>query len=359
MFSAKNATLFLVTLLTFSSFTTPKSSYSAQLSQCALCHTDSIRMDELTEEAIMYGDAKAVISSQQKGSGYQVKQAPFDLYEKLLVNPDFLNSPHGQVPCHLCHQGNPNSKDPAIAHRGMLADPSMDSETTCGQCHNKITPKAVQSLHINPAPLYKTLAGRCSKEQLDGLKEKVLDQQCLTCHQGSCGACHVSRPDVTGGGLLNGHFFSKKPDFVYTCLPCHTHPTGDDFIGKKGEGDIHYRKYNMTCTGCHTGEEMHASAANSDGRYHFKKRPQCVGCHNNIEDGPIPEHVQHKNVSCAVCHAAPYQNCSSCHVGTDEDGIVYSTSSNPLKKFLIGRNPDKEGPRYVLMREIGVQRDTF
>lgn len=359
MFSAKTATLLLASLLTCSSFAIIQPGYSAELSQCALCHTDSIRMDELTEEAIMYGDDKVATSSKQKGNGYLITQAPFDLYEKMLVAPDFLTSPHGEIPCHLCHQGNPDSTDPAVAHRGMLADPSLNSETTCGQCHDEITTKAASSLHLNPAPLYKTLAARCSKEQLTRLKEKILDQQCLTCHQGSCGSCHVSRPDVTGGGLQNGHFFSKKPDFVYNCLPCHTHPTGDDFIGKKGEGDVHYRKYNMTCTDCHTREEMHASTENSDGRYHFNQRPQCVDCHKNITDGPIPEHVQHKNVSCAVCHAAPYQNCNSCHIGTDEDSVVYSISSKLLKKFIIGRNPDKEGPRYVLMREIGVQRDTF
>lgn len=359
MFSTRTTTFLFVTLLIFSFFSTPNLGYSEQLSQCALCHTDSSRMDELTEEAIIYGDDKDVTSSQQKGKGYWVQQAPFDLYEKMLVNPDFLTSTHGQIPCHLCHQGNPNSKDPSIAHRGMLADPSRNSQTTCVQCHDKIVATTQTSLHMDPAPLYKTLAARCSKEQLTGLKEKVLERQCLTCHQGSCGSCHVSRPDVTGGGLRNGHFFSKEPDFVYTCLPCHTHPTGNDFIGKKGEGDSHYRKYNMTCTACHSGEEMHATAKNSAGRYHFKKRPQCVDCHNNTQDDPIPEHVLHKDVSCAVCHAAPYQNCNSCHITTDTEGIAYSTSSKPLKKLLIGKNPDKDGPRYVLMREIGVERNTF
>ncbi len=359
MLSAKPAILFFISLLIFSAINISRVSFSEELTQCARCHTDAIRMDELTEDAITYGDDKPVVSARQKGMGYLVEQAPFDLYEKMLVAPEFLNSPHGQIPCHMCHQGNPNSKDATVAHKGMLADPSLDSEATCGQCHNEITSKAATSLHINPEPLYKTLAARCSKEQLTSLKENVLDQQCLTCHQGSCGSCHVSRPDVAGGGLQNGHFFTKKPDFIYNCLPCHTHPTSIDFIGRKGGGDIHYRKHGMICTDCHTKEEMHASTENSGGRYHLTQRPQCVDCHSEIADRPIPEHVLHKNVACAVCHAAPYQNCNSCHVGTDQDGVVYSTSTTPFKKFLIGKNPDKDGPRYVLMREIGVQRDTF
>lgn len=358
MFSTKNTAFLLISLLLFS-FMPATSINGAELSQCALCHTNPDLMDELTEEAIMYGEDEPETSSRQVGKGYGVKRAPFDLYEKILVSESFLSSPHGQIPCQLCHLGNPESSDPATAHAGMLKDPSLSSAETCGQCHEDIVSNAVNSLHINNTPLYASLEKRCSREQIDRLKEATLPGQCLSCHQGSCGSCHVSRPDISGGGLREGHLFKKKPDFIDQCLPCHTSPTGTDFIGKNGKGDVHYRKHKMTCSSCHSGSELHASAGKAQDRYHLEQRPQCIDCHSSISNGPIPEHVIHKNVSCYVCHAAPYQNCNSCHIGTDEDGISYSQSSAPTQDFKIGLNPDKNGERYVLMRTVGIHRDTF
>ncbi len=357
MLTAKTASLSLISL--FCLLLPIPLAYSAEHNQCALCHTDSERIDELTEEAISFGDDSPEISPLQQGTGYGVKQAPFDLYEKVLVSEDFLSTIHGIIPCQLCHLGNPDSSDPETAHKGMISDPSINSQDTCGQCHDDIAKTAINSLHINPAPLYATVGKRCSKEQLDTLKEAALQQQCLSCHQGSCGSCHVSRPDVSGGGLRSGHFFNKEPDFVYQCLSCHSQPTGNDFIGKNGKGDIHYRKYKMTCTSCHSSQELHASANGAATRYQLEERAQCVKCHEEVSDGPIPEHVLHKTLSCSICHAAPYQNCTSCHIGTDPDGISYSQSPPPAKGFKIGRNPDKDGPRYVLLREVGIDRDTF
>lgn len=332
---------------------------AAEGNQCALCHTDPDLIDELTEEAISYGDEVPEISPQQQGKGYGVKRAPFDLYEKVLVDESFLSSIHGQIPCQLCHLGDPKSSDPERAHKGMIKDPSLVSDQSCGQCHDGITRTAADSLHMNPGPLLRTLKKRCSKEQYDTLKDTVISEQCLSCHQGSCGSCHVSRPDVAGGGLRKGHLFQKSPDFLYQCLPCHTAPTGTDFIGKKGPGDVHYRRFQMGCSSCHSGQELHRAAGDAKDRYHLDGRPQCIDCHAGISDGPIPEHVTHKSLSCYVCHAAPYQNCTSCHLGTDEDGIPYSQSPAPTKGIKIGRNPEKTGPRYILVREVAVQRDTF
>ncbi len=331
-----------------------------EISQCALCHTDPDRIDELTEDAITFGEDGVEISDMQKGTGYGVKQAPFDLFEKVLIQEDFLETTHGQIPCQLCHMGNPDASDPDTAHRGMLSDPSLQSAQTCGQCHDDITSTAVNSLHMNPAPLYTAIQKRCNREQTDQLKKNIIDPLCLTCHQGSCGSCHVSRPDIVGGGLRFGHFFQTQPDFVFQCLSCHSHPIASDFIGKLGKGDIHYRKYGMKCTGCHSGDELHASAGNAENRYHFKQLPACTDCHTDTESSSIPEHVIHQEtVSCSVCHAAAYQNCSSCHMGTDNEGIAYSQSPRPKNGYMIGINPEKNGPRYVLLREVGIQRDSF
>ncbi|MCF8056904.1 MAG: hypothetical protein K9K37_09735 [Desulfocapsa sp.] len=359
MFSAKTAALCLIPVFCFLLLLTVPKAYSAEQSQCVLCHTDSDLIDELTEEKISFGEGLPEISPMQQGTGYGVKQSPFDLYEKVLVKKDFLSSIHGQIPCQLCHLGNPNSDDPDTAHKAMVSDPSINSQDTCGQCHDEITEPAANSLHINPAPLYTTVGKRCSKEQMATLKKGALEQQCLSCHRGSCGSCHVSIPDISGGGLRSGHLFNRKPDFVYQCLACHVRPTGDDFIGKNGKGDIHYRKFKMTCSSCHSSKELHASAKGADNRYHLEQRTQCIDCHKEVAEGPVPEHVLHKTLSCSVCHAAPYQNCSSCHIGTDEDGTPYSQSPLPSKGYKIGLNPDKNGPHYVLLREVGVGRDTF
>jgi|GEM_PF-266449 len=359
MFSKKVLALSLPAFFVFFTPCLP-TAFTEELSQCALCHVDSARIDELTEDIIIYGDDKNEISLKQSGKGYIVKQAPFDLYEKILVDESFFSSPHGQIPCNMCHLGKPDSNDPETAHEGMLRDPSFNSDTTCGQCHDEITSNTVASLHMNPAPLYSVFEKRCSKEQFNTLTETaILEQQCLTCHQGSCGSCHVSRPDIVGGGLRKGHLFQKQTEFVYGCLPCHTHPTGTDFIGRQGKGDIHYRKYNMTCSDCHSGQEMHASAVGVKDRYHFENRPSCISCHDNNSNSEIPEHVLHETVSCSVCHAAAYENCYACHIGTDNEGLIYSQSPPPVKNFKIGLNPDKTGSKYVLVREVGIHRNTF
>lgn len=358
MFSAKSSPFFLVFFLLVACLIANPLK-GAEITQCALCHIDAELMDELTEDAIMFGEDEPETSSLQQGNGYGVKKAPFDLYEKKLVDERFLNSPHGQIPCHLCHMGNPDSDDPGTAHQGLAADPSKNSSQTCGQCHEAIVLSAENSLHMNPQALFATLSKRCSPDQIAELGSSVLENQCQSCHQVTCGSCHVSRPDVSGGGLQQGHLFTKTPDPISTCMTCHTAPTGNDFIGKKGSGDIHYRKHKMGCIACHNKEELHSSAAEGDNRYHFPKKIECIDCHSNVADGPIPEHVIHTNVSCAVCHAAPYQNCNSCHIGKDTDGIVYSQSTPPFQGLRIGLNPDKKGPRYVLLREVGIHRDTY
>ncbi len=125
MFSAKSSVLFSSALLLLTSLALCPVN-AAELTQCAICHTDDELMDELTEEAIMFGEDDDEPSPMQHGNGYGVKKAPFDLYEKMLVDENFLQSPHGQIPCHLCHQGNPDSDDIAVAHEGLLSDPSLN-----------------------------------------------------------------------------------------------------------------------------------------------------------------------------------------------------------------------------------------
>ncbi|MEN8189883.1 MAG: rhodanese-like domain-containing protein [Thermodesulfobacteriota bacterium] len=334
-------------------------SQSNDINHCITCHTDEERLDELTEDAVAFGDDEET-SDLQRGHGYAVKKAPFDLYEKILVANDFLKDPHGEIPCQMCHKGNPSTDDPETAHQGLITDPSLSPQQTCGQCHEEITETAVNSLHMNPAVLFDTLGKRCSVEQVEKLSKNVIKGQCMTCHRGNCGSCHVSRPDVAGGGLRDGHRFFKQPDFIYQCFPCHTSPTGNDFIGKRGGGDVHYQKFGMRCTDCHKGDQMHSAAEKIGNRFQREGRPSCQSCHQDLKKGTIPEHEVHLDkVDCAVCHATSYQNCRSCHMGVDEDNISYSVSPPPFQGFKIGKNPDKHSARYTLFREVAVDRDAF
>jgi 3-mercaptopyruvate sulfurtransferase SseA len=335
------------------------------LSSCAICHTDDDAIDELTSAAIVDAEGPDM-SDLQLGAGCQVKQAPFDLYEKVLVDPDFLESVHGKVSCEKCHGGDPTSDDPDKAHEGMVRDPSLEnSERACGECHDRIVNTAKESLHSIADPLMNSLKERCSEEQWNKLNsDDGLKRQCLSCHNNSCGTCHVSRPDITGGGLNNGHMFQAKPDFIYQCAACHTIPIAGDFFGTYSEGDVHYRDGRMVCIDCHGGEEMHASGKKVKDRYHLPELPKCIDCHQDLEQGPIRHHEIHAGlVDCTVCHSQQYMNCATCHVGTDEDGIHYTQSMSGEKKLIIGLNADKTVPgrnhEYVLVRQVGLMPDTF
>jgi 3-mercaptopyruvate sulfurtransferase SseA len=337
---------------------------ATELTSCAKCHIDEDILDELTEEIIAEAEDPD-ISDLQAGRGCGVKQAPFDAFEKNIIDEDFLATIHGQIACNECHKGNPKGETPEEAHKGMVKDPSLDNlEAACAKCHYKITKNAGKSLHTSPETMLKLLKERSSPDQWEDMHDKATSQHCFSCHISSCGSCHVSRPDVTGGGLMNGHLFKKKPDFVYQCASCHTIPMANDYTGLLSLGDVHYRNGRMVCTDCHKANEMHASGVNVKDRYHLPEMPNCTDCHQDLEQGAIRTHGIHsETVACHVCHSQAYQNCKSCHLGTDEDDIAYSKSDNGAKYLKIGLNYDKsipgKNPDYILVRQVPVQEDTF
>ncbi len=360
-------TFFLLCLLGLFLFIAPGNTWAESLSGCATCHTDDDMIDELTEELIAQAVEPAV-SDMQEGTRCSVSKTSFDLFEKILVDPDFLETTHGKVPCQNCHKGNPDADTPAEGHKGMVKDPSIgNAAAACGPCHEEITNGAKDSFHSQPATLFASMKRRSSPEQYKMLQEKqVAEKHCMSCHQSSCGTCHVSRPDSTGGGLRKGHFFQKTPDFVYQCAPCHEEPVANDFTGVQSMGDVHYRDARMVCIDCHTGNEMHASSigVTSANRYETSQAPQCTDCHQNLEQGAIRHHGLHAGkVHCTVCHGQAYQNCSECHVGTDEYGIQYFQSNSGEKNLKIGLNTNNAAtenePEYVLVRQVPIQPDTY
>ncbi|MDP2106068.1 MAG: rhodanese-like domain-containing protein, partial [Desulfobulbaceae bacterium] len=294
--------------------------------------------------------------------GYKVKRAPFDLFENVLVKEDFLKTAHGKIACFKCHKGDPLADTPEAAHQGMITDPTLTMSTeVCGSCHQEITQTASQSLHASPNASLAALRARCSEEQWQTLNKEAIGQQCSVCHAASCGSCHVSRPRVNGGGLMAGHIFKKRPDFTYQCAACHAQPVVDDFTGKQSRGDIHYLK-GKVCVDCHGSKEVHAAAVKITNRYALPERTRCTDCHSNLAQSVTCKNELHKGtVDCAVCHSQAYENCTSCHMGVDQDKLAYSQSGNKYNGFKIGLNSsqNKDQPRFVLVRQIPIQADSF
>lgn len=289
-------------------------------------------------------------------------------HERVFVDSEFLTTTHGQIPCEDCHGGNKDALDFKKAHQGITVDPTFpDPGKTCGPCHPEITRYNRNSLHITLASYKRIIGLRINRE--GGLPEKLgpaMEEHCLGCHA-SCGQCHVSRPQSVGGGLLDGHFFQRRPPMEATCLACHGSRIGDEYFGNnKGvSGDIHFTKKRMHCVSCHVGDEMHGEAETVFGRYAVKNGPRCANCHPDAisDKSKITAHKIHKNrVSCYVCHAQPYKNCYSCHVGRDSKGLAYYQVESSKLAFKIGLNPPKDTAHpytYVTVRHIPSSPELF
>ena len=334
---------------------------AAEVERCATCHLDSDRIDDLTEDLIAERQVEET-SDLQRGEGYTVKRAPFDLFENVLIKEAFLDSPHGKIACTSCHKGNPAADTIEAAHQGMIKDPTLTGAVqVCGECHQEIAKTAAHSSHASLDTSLAALKKRCSPEQWQALNQGAIRQQCATCHESSCGSCHVSRPQVNGGGLVAGHLFQKRPDYLYQCASCHARPVVDDFTGKISLGDIHYLK-GKVCVDCHGAKEVHADVGQATSRHAHPARPRCTDCHTELAKSTVCGNEQHQGrVDCTVCHSQAYENCTSCHMGVDQDDLAYSQSGRSYKGFKIGINSGqgKGEPRFVLVRQIPVKADSF
>ena len=281
-------------------------------------------------------------------------------FEKIYINPSFLETYHGEIACEACHGGNPKDPNWQTAHKGVVKDPTFpDAKKTCGECHEDIVSTAKSSLHYTLAPFENAIKTRANKKDKETLKKTLMakDRHCNSCHS-SCGQCHVSRPNYVEGGFLAGHAFQKKPSMETTCASCHGGRVYAEFTGANDEylADVHYDKKEMECMDCHTGEEMHSDATGVNTRFDLPKRPRCEKCHPDVvSDKPKPEsHSIHKDkVACQVCHSQAYKNCFNCHVGTDKKGLPYFKSGETKMLFKVGLNPNKTNDRphdYVVLR---------
>ncbi len=261
---------------------------------------------------------------------------------------------HFYLSCQDCHAGNPEGKDMASSHKGLLSRPSDDPVRSCGMCHEEIAKTYTLSLHYTAAGMKNGVAPRFNAAEKKTFDAKVFEQSCRSCHA-SCGDCHVKSPVVSGinTGLLDGHKFVKT-DETKTCALCHGGRVWPEFTGDYGgTPDIHYRK-GMTCTDCHSGEQFHGTGMEVSGRKDVTNKPSCTDCHDLSKLGKAETqdtHATHDEyVSCSACHtASAYRQCSSCHEGK-------GATSSPA--IVLGKNP-RNPAELTTLRLIPTVRDTF
>jgi thiosulfate/3-mercaptopyruvate sulfurtransferase len=284
--------------------------------------------------------------------------------KKVLVSEEFLGSDHGEIDCETCHGGNAESSEKAVAHDGLVTSPSLsDPESACGDCHADIAASAKKSLHMTLAPFANILKRRAHPDKHE-VVQMGLERHCGQCHT-SCGGCHVSRPAAVGSGFINGHQFEARSDLLNQCVACHGSRVGNEYLGKRGQGDVHAEKANMDCVACHGAEEMHAAVpADLKGRYHLEEAANCTNCHQDLERGQIRNHNIHiGKVQCQVCHAQTYTNCYSCHTGTDQEGLPYYINQKDAESLKIGLAYDADAPdadfNFMLVRHIPIDPQLF
>lgn len=290
-------------------------------------------------------------------------------HEKVFVDREWFSEDpvHGSIACTVCHGGNSEDDDWRTAHSGVMKDPSWENlQNSCGLCHADIVETFATSLHATLQPYVIAINARLSSDKI--VREAVdnaREDHCMSCHS-SCGQCHVSRPESVDGGLLDSHFFKKRPPQKETCAACHGSRIDREFFGKN-EGvppDVHKEKY-LRCGNCHAGEEMHGDGQSYESRFVVANRARCTSCHEGIyaESEYAAQHIIHRErVSCQVCHAMPYKNCYSCHVGKDDLALKYFKTEPSLIDFKIGLNPLKSEDRpekFVTVRHIPVDHDLF
>jgi thiosulfate/3-mercaptopyruvate sulfurtransferase len=275
----------------------------------------------------------------------------------------FKESGHYKVGCTGCHNGKDNTSDKVKAHGAdFISHPSASYETKCAACHQQISANFKNSIHNGFGQKRKVTmrSGLSGPDEFDKLPAHQIEgytNNCATCH-GTCGNCHVVRPALGGGGLANGHAFTRKPDMVSTCVTCHSSRGGHAYMGVASgtQPDVHLKKAGFKCMDCHTGGELHGSNERAIQRYAYKELPTCDKCHAGKQNSNMYHSVHYSDFNCQVCHSQNYNNCGSCHVHGEGARIPsyldYKIALNPI--------PDiKTGFKFSLVRRTLAAPDNW
>ncbi len=267
---------------------------------------------------------------------------------------DYKSSGHYSVGCTGCHNGTDNIADKDMAHSGdFIRHPSMVSDQTCAGCHKDISDHYATSIHTGVGQKRKVtirsgLEGAMDFDKLPAHQIEGYTANCAICH-GTCGNCHVVRPSAGGGGLANGHAFTKTPDMLSVCVTCHTSRGGHAYLGVAPgtKPDVHLTKHGFTCLNCHSGEEIHGDGSSPQQRYAYEQLPSCEDCHTDIKTANNYHSMHYDDFNCQVCHSQDYNNCGSCHIHGEGARIP------SYMDFKIAKNPIpdvKQGYDFALVR---------
>ncbi|MFH1052320.1 MAG: hypothetical protein V1779_15475 [bacterium] len=320
---------------------------SNDIKSCVGCHTNYSALKELADPDTS--------TSSGGCSGEAIHIEPYDrVYLGGTGYTDFKKSSHGKMACTTCHNGVDKTDDKSIAHSGdFIKHPSKVATEKCVTCHEDEVRRTHNSIHEmgwgqkRKVTMRYGLAGPQEFDQLPEHMQEGYNSNCATCH-GSCGECHVNKPTASGGGLMNGHKFSKKPDMVKVCVACHTSRGGHAYLGIAvgSKPDVHLTKLGFDCMSCHSKNEVHGDGEIYDQRYKVPDMPKCEDCHNNIGSSNTYHSMHADNLSCYVCHSQPYNNCGSCHIHGEGARI------KSYQGYKIGVNPIQEikGTKLSLVR---------
>jgi hypothetical protein len=307
---------------------------------CEGCHTDYAHLQKV------YSPDTAAPAG---GCGGEAPH--YEPYDRVYMNGEgyaaFKASGHYEMGCVGCHKGVDKTADKTIAHSGdFIRHPSLYNEEICGPCHQSIVDNYKTSIHKGTGQKRKVTmrSGLAGPEDFDKLPAHQIEgynKNCATCHA-SCGECHIVRPLAGGGGLANGHKFTKTPDMVTVCVTCHVSRGGHAYLGVASgtQPDVHLTKSDFTCVNCHNGDELHGDGKKVEQRYAYEKLPKCIDCHTGIASKNSYHSVHFNSFNCQVCHSQDYNNCGSCHIHGEGARIPsyldFKIASNPLPTIKTG-----------------------
>lgn len=326
---------------TNSADTLPKT-VTSDNSNCLVCHGNKGFLEENRKQFL----ALAAASTEETTEAEESEETPDagQLAAGLFVDPAAMGA-HAQLGCRDCHAALAESSESSAPqwHAAVEVDPSADGGQVCASCHGQdMIDNFKASLHFTANGIAKGLCERLEQtpgaQQIfeDTFYEPEMYMGCNTCHA-TCGQCHVSNPNIVGGGLVNSHSFGA-PVAELSCNPCH-YENSEYHL----EVDVHATKHGMTCLDCHKDTvEFHGRpvAELDEVKLHFQGpdskatgrieadmksgivQVKCVDCHESkAKDHPVQDVDHFAKLECVACHSMPYSNCFGCHDGEKPEYI--------------------------------------